>query len=94
MNISLPTACFTAENDRQVAHLDVSVFCGDPRENLVGELWQTLDLRLKPDSYERSLKEGVPYRARVALKARARWIKVVAYNPTADVVGTAVARVR
>ena len=94
VKITLPKACFRSEDDRQVSHLDVSVFCGDSQDNPVGEAWQTIDLRLKSETYERALREGVAYTARAALKAHAGWIKVVVYNPTADIVGSEVARVR
>jgi hypothetical protein len=94
VSIVVPRACFKTEDDRQVAHLDVTAFCGDSSENLVGELWQTIDLKLKAETYERALKEGVPYTARVPLKAPARWVKIVVYEPTADIVGTAVSKVK
>lgn len=92
VNIVVPKKCFVLDAGRQVAQLDISVFCADAKETLVGEIWQKMDLRLKPDTFERATGEGLPYRARVPLKATARWVKVVVYEPSADIVGSVITK--
>jgi VWFA-related protein len=59
--VQLDRVVFKTLDDRHVAKLDISVFCADARERLVGELWQFMDLKLKDATYERMKKEGVPY---------------------------------
>ncbi len=93
-SIRVPLSCFTEEGDRHVTSLAVSIFLADAKETLVGEIWQTIDLKLKPETFERVLKDGLPYTARVPLTAPARWVKVVVYEPTADIAGSAVRTVQ
>lgn len=74
--------------------LDVAVFCADARENLVGEAWQKMDLRLKADTYQRLLKEGIAYKMEMPVKGMPRYVKVVVYDYRGDLTGSAVSRVR
>jgi hypothetical protein len=82
----------TQEAGRHVAKLEVALFCSDAREQLVGELWQTLDLRLKPETFERALGEGFRHTARVNVSQSPRWVKVVAYDYGTGRAGSAVVR--
>ncbi len=82
-----------AEN-RHLGALDISVYCGDERERLVGELWQTADLKLKDETYQRWVKEGMPFTMKVPLRGEPRFVKVVVYNYESDVVGSAIVKVK
>jgi hypothetical protein len=77
-----------------VASLDVDVFCGDDKENLVGESWEKANLTLKEETYQRLLRDGFVHTTRIRLKGPARYVKAVVYDYAADLLGSAVIKVR
>ncbi|MBE3133221.1 MAG: VWA domain-containing protein [Acidobacteria bacterium] len=94
IRIDLSGVPFETEGDRHVAALDIAVFCGSEKEDLVGESWEKADLRLKEETYQRLLKEGFLHTTRVTLKAPARYSKVVVYDYRSDRLGSAVIKVK
>jgi VWFA-related protein len=85
---------FQPVDGRHVGGLDVTVFCGDARENLVGQTWQRMDFKLLPDLHARFLRDGIPYTARVPVRAAATFVKVVVYDAGADLLGSATVRLK
>ena len=83
-----------APENRHLGALDISVFCGDDRERLVGELWQIADLKLKDETYQKWMKEGMPFTMKVPLRGEPRYVKVVVYSYESDVVGSAIVKVK
>jgi VWFA-related protein len=79
---------------RYVGAIDITVFCGDARENLVGQTWQRMDFKLLDDLRARFLREGVPYTARVPVRAPVSFVKVVVYDYAADLLGSATVRLK
>lgn len=94
VTIDLSRVRFVLEGDRRVASLDVDVFCGDDKENLVGESWEKANLHLKDDTYQRLLRDGFVHTTRIRLKGPARYVKAVVYDYAADLLGSAVIKVR
>jgi VWFA-related protein len=94
VTIDLSKVAFTRDGDRYVASLDINVFCGDDQETVVGESWETSALRLKEETYQRLRKSGFVYTARVPLKGKVRYAKVVVYDYESDRLGSAVVKVR
>jgi hypothetical protein len=86
---ALPEAAFTMTGDRHAARLDIMVFCGDAGGNLVGEMSQNIDLKLRGETYRQLAQIGIPYVAHVRLRGEPKHVKVIAYNSDADQVGTA-----
>jgi VWFA-related protein len=85
---------FEQMDDRRVTALEVAFFCGDRRERIVGELWQTVDLKLQEATYQQALQDGLTHTARVPVTAPAQTCKVVVYDYPSDRTGSAVVRVR
>ena len=85
---------FDTVNGREVATLEVALFAGDNRQNLVGELWQKLDLRLKNETLLRASAEGFRHTARVPVTARPRYIKAIVYDPATDTLGSTVLTIK
>ena len=85
---------FTETGDRHVGALNISVFCGDAREKVVGELWNTMDLALTQETYDCFMRDGIPYTARVPLTGELRYVKVIVYDYAADLLGSVITRVR
>jgi VWFA-related protein len=92
VRVDLSAVTFRSQGDRQVASIDISVFCGDSKDNLVGESWQKADLALKPETYQRLLRDGLSRTVRVPLKAPAANVKVIVYDYAADRLGSATAK--
>jgi len=85
---------FTIEDGWHVGAIDVAIFCADPRENLVGQSWQKVDLRIREDLYQQILKNGLPVNARLPVRSKPRYVKVIVYDYTADVLGSALLQVK
>jgi VWFA-related protein len=94
IRIDLSGVPFETVGDRHMAALDIDVFCGSDKEDLVGESWEKADLRLKEETYQQLLKSGFLHTTRIALKAPARYIKVVVYDYASDRLGSAMIKVK
>ena len=92
VRIDLSAVPFESEGERQNGFLDLGVFCGDSRDRLVGQIWQKADLALKPDNFQRLLKEGLRLTLHVPLSSPADTVKVIAYSYAADRIGSATAK--
>jgi len=77
---------------RHAGTLEVAFFCTDSKERLVGQVWQTVDLKLKEDTYARLLTEGLHHTADIAITGSARYVKVVVYDYLSDRLGSAIVR--
>jgi hypothetical protein len=84
----------TAAGGRRTGALEFRVYCGDSKENIVGQTQGVMRLSLTDASYTRYVREGVLYTARVPVKAKPRTVKVVIYDPASDLAGSMVAPVR
>jgi len=85
---------FDRGSGRHVATLEVRVSCGDAHEKVVGEASATVRLTLTEDSYRRYLRSGIPYTARIPVKAAPRWVKAVVYDAASDLAGSTVTRLK
>ena len=92
--IDLSRVPFAEADGLHKATLDVTTFCGDARGRLLGESWQTIQLALKPDTWERMRKEGLHTPIRVALPAQGQTFKIVVYSYDADLVGSVLTRLK
>ncbi|HSC29071.1 MAG TPA: hypothetical protein VLD67_17475, partial [Vicinamibacterales bacterium] len=96
VDLSIDTArvAFADDSGTHVAALEVAIFCGDRRQNVIGELWQTIDLKLSAEALARAAREGIRHTAVVPVKAAPRYVKAIVYDRNADVVGTATSTLR
>jgi VWFA-related protein len=80
---------FEDESGLKVAALDIAIFTGDKDGDPTGEAWQKINLNLNAEAYQKFLREGVTYTARVPLTNYPKHVKAVLYNYTSDLLGTA-----
>jgi len=85
---------FTEEGGLHVATLQVTTFYGDARGRFLGDAWQTLELKLKPDTWARVQKDGITFSTRVPLAAEGQTFKIVIYSYEADLVGSVVTKLK
>jgi len=84
---------FTRDGDRHVAMIDVAMFCGDEKQRIVGERWQEVGLRLTDAMLQQILKDKARYVASIPLTGEPRFVKIIAYNYEADLLGAATAKI-
>jgi VWFA-related protein len=92
--IDVSRVSFELVGDRRVTALEVAFFCGDRRQRIVGELWQTVDLKLQHATYQQALTDGLAHTVTLPVTGEAQHCKVVVYDYPSDRTGSAVARVR
>jgi VWFA-related protein len=85
---------FTVEAGRHLAKVQVTTFYGDGRGRFLGESWQTLDLNLREETWQKAQKEGLPFSTRVPLQVPDQTFKIVVYCYEADKVGSVATRLR
>ncbi len=76
------------EGEVYAGTLETLAFCGDARQAVIGESWQTLEFTLTESNYQKFQNEGVRFTVRVPLKADAAYAKVILYDVAADLVGS------
>jgi hypothetical protein len=85
---------FTTADGRHNASLELAVFCQDADMEPVGDLWQRMDLRLTDPTYQKMLRDGIPYTGRIAPQRLVKYVKVVVYDAGADRLGTMTREIR
>jgi hypothetical protein len=85
---------FETSDQGRTATLSIAVFCTDGRERLIGERWETMDLRLTEPQYLRAVEDGFRYTVAVPVDGGPRFCKVVVYDYPSDRIGSAITRLR
>jgi hypothetical protein len=86
---------WTADDlSRHVAHLEVAILCGDARQKIVGRTSRTLDITLTEGRFAQLATQGLPYSVKIPVKAPARFVKVIVYNYEADLLGSAMVKMK
>jgi hypothetical protein len=94
MKIDPSRIAFAQVDGRRVAAVEFRVYCGDGKEKIVGQTQGVMRLNLTEASYAKYSRDGIPYAARVQVKAKPKTVKVIIYDPAADLAGSAVAPVK
>lgn len=94
MTIDAARVTLKEENGLRVGALNIAIFCGDPKENIIGQLWQRMDLKLGADTYQKYVSEGIPFTARIPVRGTLQYVKAVVYDYGADLVGSVIVKVK
>ena len=94
VTIGIANVGLTLEDGRHKGGLDIAVFCQNANGDGVGDLWQKMDLNLSEATYQRMLREGLPYSGRVTVTGIVKHVKIVVYDYATDRVGTIMRHVR
>jgi hypothetical protein len=94
VTVDIGKLAFTRDADRHVGALEIALFAGDRRENVVGEIWQTAEMKLTEESYQRAIKEGFKHAVTLSVKAPPDYVKAVVYDPNGDLLGSTVLRLK
>ncbi|MEO6214376.1 MAG: VWA domain-containing protein [Vicinamibacterales bacterium] len=91
----LPGAVTLArEGDTYVGRVEALSFCGDAKQTVVGEAWQTLAFTLTDENYQKFQRDGVSFTVQIPVSADPAYVKVILYDYAADHVGSAMTRLR
>lgn len=85
---------FQPVNGRYQGKVYITLFYGDSRGKYLGDYWDTLEMELKPATYARVMKEGIPYTVHIPMEAPKESLKVVLYDYGSDRVGSLMTKVR
>ncbi|HYN09573.1 MAG TPA: VWA domain-containing protein [Vicinamibacterales bacterium] len=85
---------FSEANGMKLGTIEIAVFCADANQRLVGQSWNSVDLKMTADAFARFTSQGLTYRERIAVRAQVRHIKIVVYDVGADVLGSAMVKVK
>ena len=94
MKIDPSRIAFAQIDGRRVAAVEFRVYCGDGRERIVGQAQGVMRLNLTEASYAKYSRDGIPYTARIQVKSKPKTVKVIIYDPAADLAGSMVASVK
>jgi len=86
---------FVQADGLHTASLDIGVYAGgDGKERVVGEVLRKVDLKLTDEAYRTFMKQGASFNVRIPLTGDPKYVKVIVYDYAADLLGTAVTRLR
>jgi VWFA-related protein len=83
---------FKPEEGHYTASLDVAVFVGDAREQVLGQKSERIDLKLDANAFARVKREHILHTVTVTVTGQPAHVKVVVYDYDADRVATATLR--
>lgn len=74
--------------------IDVLILCGDKDQNVVGKIQHKLAMSLDEAKYQRAITEGMPYTVTIPVTGLVTHVKAVVYDYEADLVGTALVKLK
>jgi hypothetical protein len=77
-----------------VGQLKIAIYVGDADEQVIGESLQDMKLSLLPETYQRALSEGLQHTLRIPVTGDPVHVKVIVYDFAADLLGSAMVRLR
>ena len=78
----------------RIGQLELQVYCGDAKQNVIGDAAQTFDISVPDDTYQQWLKNGIRRTVRVPTEELPKFVKVVVYDYGSDRIGTAMVTVK
>ena len=94
MKIDPSRIAFAQVDGRRVGAVEFRIYCGDGKEKVVGQTQGVMRLNLTEATYAKYSRDGIPYTARVQVTAKPKTVKVLIYDPAADLAGSMVAQVK
>ena len=83
---------FEQADGRHKASLEVAYFAGTAKQAVIGQDWQVVDLDLTDQNYEIFRTRGLSYTQTVPVTGDPVYVKVIAYDYAADVLGSTLVR--
>jgi VWFA-related protein len=84
----------TVINGVHTGELRVAIFYADKAGNYLGDVWKTVTLKLREESYQRYSQAGIPFTISVPSKVPKQILKVVIYDMGNDRLGSKLIRMQ
>ncbi|MBZ5499875.1 MAG: VWA domain-containing protein [Acidobacteriia bacterium] len=84
----------TVINGLHTGELRVAVFYADKAGNYLGDVWKTVALKLREESYSQYLQTGIPFTVSVPAKAPMQILKVIIYDLGSDRLGSKLIKIK
>jgi VWFA-related protein len=68
--------------------ISIAVFCWDDKGNALANSMQNADIKLQDDVYRKLVSSGIPFKTRMLVSPAVRRVRVVVYDPKADLIGS------
>ena len=94
VKIAAAKLTLTENFGRREGTIDLLILCGDRDQKSVGMLKQRMYISLDEEHYREVMSSGLPYTVSLPVSAPATIVKVLAYDFGADLLGSAVIRLR
>ena len=94
LTIDASRISFAATDGRRVADLDLVVYAADDKERILSETRHKIDLKLKEETYQRYMRDGIPFEVSMRAPRPPRYVKVIVYDYAADLLGSAIAKLK
>jgi len=78
----------------RLGQLEVRVYCGDAKEEIVGDISEHLDIKASEEQYQQWLVGGIRRLVRVPAFGTPKFVKVVVYDYGSDRVGSAMVTIK
>ncbi|OFW09646.1 MAG: hypothetical protein A3H96_02605 [Acidobacteria bacterium RIFCSPLOWO2_02_FULL_67_36] len=93
-NLRVSGIKFRDVNGRHTASVDIGVYAGDARQRIIGEMKRVVNLDLTEETYAGIQRAGIDLTLRLPLKGKPAFVKVIVYDYGADLLGTAVMKIK
>jgi len=94
LNIDASRIAFAASEGRHTADLDLVIYAADDKERIVSESHHKIDLKLKDETYQRYLREGIPFDVTMRAAHPPKYVKVIVYDYAADLLGSSIVKLK
>lgn len=94
LRVGRGTLTFKRGDKGYVGKIEVVAFCADGNGRLVGEMWNTIELDMTEQNHQRFMTDGATFTLTMEVRAVPRFVRVVVYDHTSDLVGSAKAQMK
>ena len=94
LNIDAGRIAFAASEGRHTADLDLVIYAADDKERIVSESRHKIDLKLKDETYQRYLRDGIAFDVTIRAATAPKYVKVIVYDYAADLLGSSIVKVK
>jgi VWFA-related protein len=94
LNIDASRIAFTTAEGRHVADLDLVIYTADDKERIIKETRHKIDLKLKDETYQRYLRDGIPFDVTMRAAQPPKYVKVIVFDYAADLLGSSIAKLK
>jgi hypothetical protein len=94
ITIDAAPLAFELKDGIRTGQIEVQVYCGDAKQNVIGDAGQHFDLSANEATYQQWLQGGIFKIVRVPIDTAPQYVKVVVYDYGSDRIGSAMIKIK